>query len=188
MIVRSRALEILREAGTTPALMRHALASEAVMRKVAERLGEDVELWGMAGLLHDLDYPETEAAPERHGLRTCEMLGDNLPAAALQAIRAHNGEMNGCVPASAFDYALRAGETVTGLIAAAALLRPTRYEGMTVKSIKKKMKDKAFAANVNRANIGQCQEAGLDLDEFLSIAIAAMAEQDKTSMQDECNG
>lgn len=178
MITREEALALLGQVGTSESLMRHALASEAVMSAFAKRLGADAELWGLAGLLHDLDYPQTEASPERHGLETSAMLSDSLPDDALQAIRSHNGEMNGCEPESAFDYALRSSETVTGLISAAALMRPTRYEGMSVKSIRKKMKDKAFAANVNRNNISQCEQAGLELDEFLAMAIAAMAAQD----------
>lgn len=175
MITRTEALSLLAQYGTPPALMRHALASEAVMRSLAERLGEDCEVWGLTGLLHDLDYPQTENTPERHGLEGAKALEGQLPEAALVAIRAHNGEMNGSAPSSAFDFALRCGETVTGLIAAAALMRPTGYDGMEVKSIKKKMKDKAFAANVSRANIRQCADAGLDLDEFLTLAINAMA-------------
>ena len=97
-----------------------------------------------------------------------------LPEEALTAIRAHNGEMTGCAPETRFDYALRCGETITGLISAAALMRPTGYEGMEVKSIKKKMKDKAFAASVCRDNIRQCEQAGLPLDAFLALSIAAM--------------
>lgn len=177
MITRDEALALLGQAGTSDSLLRHALASEAVMAAFAKRIGADAGLWGLAGLLHDLDYPQTEASPERHGLETSAMLVGRLPEEALRAIRSHNGEMNGCMPESAFDYALRASETVTGLISAAALMRPTRYEGMSVKSIRKKMRDKAFAANVNRNNISQCEQAGLELDEFLAMAIQAMSAQ-----------
>lgn len=177
-ISRLDALALLKSRGITESLMRHALASEAVMRALAAKLGEDTELWGLTGLLHDLDYPETEAEPERHGLVSAELLADVLPTDALQAIRAHNGTMNGHEPQTIFDYALRCGETVTGLIAAAALMRPTRYEGMAVKSIKKKLKDKAFAASVNRDNIRECERAGIPLDDFLALAITAMAAHD----------
>lgn len=179
MIARDTALELLKNSGATPSLLRHAAASEAVMQALARHFGEDEELWGLAGLLHDLDFPETEAAPDRHGLQTAEMLNTQLPDNALAAIRAHNGEMNGCPPATQFDYALRCGETVTGLIAAAALMRPTGYEGMQVKSIKKKMKDRAFAASVSRENIRECEKAGLALDDFLALAIQAMANMPK---------
>lgn len=179
MISRDCAIALLEKNEVTPSLLRHAKATEAVMLALARHLGKDEELWGLAGLLHDLDFPETETAPEIHGLRTAELLANQLPVEALTAIRAHNGEMNGCAPVSQFDYALRCGETVTGLIAAAALMRPTGYEGMQVKSIKKKMKDKAFAASVNRENIRECEKAGLSLDDFLALAIQAMTDMAK---------
>ena len=91
------------------------------------------------------------------------------------AIRAHNGEMNGTAVETLFDRALRCGETVTGLVTAAALVRPTGIEGMEVKSLKKKLKDKAFAAGVNRDVVKSCTDMGLSLEEFLGLAVAAMA-------------
>lgn len=175
MLTRQEALDMLERHKPSPSLMRHSLASEAVMRALARRLGGDEEVWGLAGLLHDLDFPQTEATPERHGLDGAEELAGFLPEEALTAIRAHNSEMNGSQPSAQLDFALRCGESVTGLIAAAALMRPTGYEGMEVKSIKKKLKDKAFAANVSRPNIRQCEDAGLPLDEFLKLVIDAMA-------------
>ena len=175
MIERQSALTLLADQKTPPSLLQHALASEAIMRALAQHFGENEDLWGLTGLLHDLDYPATPENAARHGLDTAEMLAGQLPDEALTAIRAHNAEMNGAAgPASRFDYALRCGETVTGLISAAALMRPTGMEGMEVKSIKKKMKDKAFAASVCRDNIRQCAEAGLELDAFLALSIEAM--------------
>ena len=175
MIERQSALTLLADQKTPPSLLQHALASEAIMRALAQHFGENEDIWGLTGLLHDLDYPATAENAARHGLDTAEMLAGQLPDEALTAIRAHNAEMNGAAgPASRFDYALRCGETVTGLISAAALMRPTGMEGMEVKSIKKKMKDKAFAASGCRDNIRQCAEAGLELDAFLALSIEAM--------------
>ena len=171
---RDEAEKLLHEFTQSDALIKHALAVEGVMRHYAAKQGEDVEYWGVVGLLHDLDYPTTAEAPERHGLESATMLTGKLPEEALAAIRAHNGEMNGAAPQCRFDYALRCGETVTGLISAAARMRPTGLEGMEPKSIKKKMKDKAFAASVNRDNIRQCSDAGLELDDFLALSIEAM--------------
>ena len=177
MIQRQEALDLLAENKTPASLLQHALASEAIMRALAVRFGENEDLWGLTGLLHDLDYPTTAENPARHGLDTADMLAGQLPDEALTAIRAHNAEMNGASgPASRFDYALRCGETVTGLIAAAALVRPNGMEGMEAKSLKKKMKDKAFAASVNREIIKECEHLGLDLTEFLDLAIKAMSE------------
>jgi putative nucleotidyltransferase with HDIG domain len=153
----------------------HSLETEAVLRALAVKLERDSELWGLTGLLHDLDYPETKDAPERHGLETAERLAGQLPEEALLAIRRHN-EMNGNTPRTEFDFALRCGETVTGLVHAAALVRPTRMQGMEAKSLRKKMKDKSFAATVCRQTIGECAKLGLELNEFLTLAIQAIAE------------
>ena len=174
MISRDEALALLAENHVQAGLLQHSIASEAVMRALAREFGEDEELWGLTGLLHDVDYPATMQEPQRHGLAAGELLAGRLPEEALTAIRAHNGEMTGVMPQSRLDHALRCAETVTGLVSAAALMRPTGYEGMESKSIKKKMKDKAFAASVCRDNIRQCEQAGLPLDAFLALSIAAM--------------
>ena len=179
MISRDEALALLAENHVQAGLLQHSIASEAVMRALAREFGEDEELWGLTGLLHDVDYPATEATPEKHGLEGARLLEGKLPEEALTAIRAHNGEMTGVAPSSAFDYALRCGETVTGLVVTAALVRPTGMEGMQASSLKKKMKDKAFAASVNRDCIRQCSELGLELGDFLTLAIGAMAEIDE---------
>lgn len=153
----------------------HSLETEAVLRALADKLGHDPELWGLTGLLHDLDYPETKDAPERHGLETAERLAGKLPEEALQAIRRHN-EINGNEPQTELDFALRCGETVTGLVHAAALVRPTRLQGMEAKSLRKKMKDKSFAATVCRQTIGECAKLGLEINEFLTLAIQAITQ------------
>jgi len=175
MIAREEALGLLAGHGVKAGLLQHSLASESVMRGLAERFGEDQALWAMAGLLHDIDYPATESCPERHGLDGAKLLEGLLPEEALHAIRAHNGEMNGTAVETLLDRALRCGETVTGLVTAAALVRPTGIEGMEVKSLKKKLKDKAFAAGVNRETVKSCTDMGLALEDFLGLAIASMA-------------
>lgn len=153
----------------------HSLETEAVLRALANKLGHDPDLWGLTGLLHDLDYPETKDAPERHGLETAKRLAGKLPEEALQAIRRHN-EINGNEPQTELDFALRCGETVTGLVHAAALVRPTRLQGMEAKSLRKKMKDKSFAATVCRQTIGECAKLGLEINEFLTLAIQAITQ------------
>ena len=176
MIRRDDALALIKAQNPNPGLLAHGRQTEAVMRALAERLGQDPELWGVTGLLHDLDYPATAETPERHGLALRELLPpDALPQEALDAIAAHNDEHTGLPPKTAFDFALRAAESVTGIISANALVRPEGMAGMSAKSVKKKMKDKAFAAGVRRENIRECDKAGLALDDFLSLAITAMA-------------
>ncbi|MEF2144468.1 MAG: HD domain-containing protein [Desulfovibrionaceae bacterium] len=175
MLSRERALELVKTHSQDPHLVPHALETEAVMRGLAQHLGHDQDLWGLTGLVHDLDYSHTKNTPERHGLETCEMLEGELPAEALQAIKAHNGECTGVTPQTIFDFALRCGETVTGLIHANALVRPEGMDGMKPKSLKKKMKEKAFAANINRENIRECDKIGLELGDFFQIAIDAIS-------------
>lgn len=174
MIARDEALALVRGKNPEPHMVNHALQSEAILRALARRLGHDPELWSRAGLLHDLDFPQTKGDMGRHGLAAREELAGRLPEEALHAIAAHNEEGTGVAAASAFDYALRAGESVTGLVMAAALVRPTRMAGMEPKGLKKKMKDKSFAAAVNRERIRECEKLGLTLDEFLALSIAAM--------------
>lgn len=175
IIDRDSALALLETYRPEEHMVQHALASEAVMRALARHFDEDVDMWGLAGLLHDVDYPLTKDNPREHGLQAAAILEGKLPGQAVCAILAHNSECTGTSPQSRFDFALRAGETITGLVHAAALMRPTGMEGMQVKSLKKKMKDKAFAAAVSRERIMECERMGLPLEDFLALAIDALA-------------
>ncbi|TET37791.1 MAG: HD domain-containing protein [Planctomycetota bacterium] len=174
MISRDEALELFKSQNPEENLLNHVLEAEAVMRGLAEKLGRDVELWGVVGLLHDLDFPFTKDTPEKHGLESMPLLEGKLPEEALHAIRAHNGEMTGTAPESDLDWALRCAESVTGLVAANAMVRPTKMTGMKPKSLKKKMKDKSFAAKVNRETIRECEKLNLELGEFFQVAIDAI--------------
>ena len=102
-------------------LIKHSLATEAIMRALAKKMGKDEELWGIAGLLHDLDFSETKDDPERHALVAAELLAGRLPEDAVLAIKRHNAEMLGLKRETEFDLALTAAETITGLIVATAL-------------------------------------------------------------------
>ncbi len=175
MLTREAAWELLLSNQPESHMLAHARQTEVVMAALAERLGKDVSLWSVTGLLHDVDYPQTKNTPERHGLDAATMLEGKLPEEGVYAIKAHNAEMTGVAPASDLDFALRCGETVTGLVNAAALVRPTRMDGMNAKSLKKKLKDKSFAASVSRANIMECEKLGIDLGDFLVLAINAIS-------------
>jgi putative nucleotidyltransferase with HDIG domain len=179
MIDRKAALTLLAAQNPEPGLLAHSLQTEAVMAALAAHLGQDVALWSLTGLLHDLDYPRTKEAPACHGLLARESLVGALPEEALRAIAAHNDECTGVPPETPFEFALRAAESVTGIISANALVRPEGMAGMSPKSVKKKMKDKAFAANVRRDSIRECDKAGVPLDTFLTLAIDAMAAMDQ---------
>ena len=176
MLDRAEALALVKAQNPENHLVQHALASEAVLRALAVRLGHDADLWGMAGLVHDIDYPLTADNMREHGYIGADMLAGKLPDEIIKAVRAHNPKPDdaGSQPAAPLDFALRCGETVTGLISAAALVRPTGLEGLQASSLKKKMKDKAFAANVSRERIRECERIDLPLDDFLGLAIKAM--------------
>lgn len=177
---RTEALDLMREHLEAESLRRHSLASEAVMMALARRLGKaetEVGRWGLLGLLHDLDYGQTEHSPDQHGLKTVEYLADRgFSEEELAAIKRHNAEMLGLERITELDLALTAGEVVTGLVAAAALVQPDRkLASVKPASAVKKMKDKAFARSVNRDHIKLCEQLGLPLIDFMTLAVEAMA-------------
>lgn len=176
MITRDEALALLETFGHQGSQLHHALETEALMKGLAQKLGHDPQLWGLTGLLHDLDFPQTKENPSEHGVVGAKKLEGQLPPEALQAIQAHNSECTGVMPESDLDFALRCGETVTGLVSANALVRPQGMEGMKPKSLKKKMKDKHFAANVSRERILECEKIGLEPGQFFQISIDCIAD------------
>lgn len=172
---RHEALEILGQYIKNENMFRHSLASEAVMRAMANELNENEEQWGLAGLLHDLDAELTAGSPKEHGLKTRELLKNKIDEESIQAIVMHNEEASGLARSNKFEHALAAGETITGLITATALVYPDkRLASVKVKSISKRMKQKAFAASVKRENIMECELAGIPFDRFVEIALKAM--------------
>jgi len=154
----------------------HSLASEAVMHALARRLDEDEDRWGITGLLHDIDVEVTNADPKVHALKAEELLKDfDLDVDMLDAIRMHNDDATGLPRTTIFQHALAAGETITGLIYATTLVYPDKkIESVKYKSVRKRMKEKAFAASVNRDHILECEEIGIPLDEFIQLSVDAM--------------
>ncbi|MEW6274627.1 MAG: HDIG domain-containing metalloprotein [Bacillota bacterium] len=167
---------LFNERVATDNLRKHCQATRAIMEKLAERLGKNKLIWGWAGLLHDLDFEETKDAPEKHGLVTARLLAERgVNETIISAIKAHNAEALGVPRVSPLDYALSCGETITGLIVAAALVRPDKkLAGVEPKSIRKRMKEKAFARNVNRETIMLCEHLGMSVDDFISLSLEAM--------------
>ncbi|MFC1945569.1 HDIG domain-containing metalloprotein [Chloroflexota bacterium] len=156
-------------------LVKHMLATEAIMQALAQRLGEDEDTWAVAGLLHDIDIELTEGDMARHALVGADMvreMGFNDEIA--HAVASHN-EQNGTTRNSGLDRALYCADPLTGLITAAALVRPDRkLAGVQEKSIRKRFKEKSFAAGARREQIAACSEIGLELDEFLALGLTAM--------------
>lgn len=175
-VTRDKALERLREHITNEKTIAHCLASEAVMRALARRLGEDEERWGLTGLLHDIDVEMTGADPKVHALKAEELIEDfGFDEEMLEAIRLHNDEATERTRTTTFHHALAAGETITGLIYATTLVYPDKkIASVKYKSVRKRMKEKAFAASVNRDHIMECEQIGIPLDEFIQISVDAM--------------
>ena len=176
MIDRTQALDLLRKYCKDEVLIKHSLAAEAVMRALAKRLGYDPEQWGVAGLLHDLDYDETKEDPARHTLRTEEILRDKgIGDEIIEAIKAHNAEAVGIEREKPFHFAVTCAESITGLIVATTLVYPDKkIASVKPTSIVKRMKEKGFARTVRRDAIRECEKLGLGLEEFAELSLKAM--------------
>ncbi|MEX2527595.1 MAG: HD domain-containing protein [Gemmatimonadota bacterium] len=173
MTSRSQALELLHEWVPNPALRGHMLAVEAAVRHYAGLRGGDPEVWGLAGLLHDLDW---ERHPEEHPLKAVEELRErDYPPEVIQAILAHRPDFTGVEPSTELDRVLYACDELSGLVVACCLVRPNGISDLTPKSVVKKLKDRAFAAGVDREDVQRGTELiGLDRSEHIQNLIDAL--------------
>jgi putative nucleotidyltransferase with HDIG domain len=174
-MTREEALGSVRASVENANLVKHMLATEVVMRALASRLGEDEEAWGLTGLLHDIDVELTDGEMTKHS-----MLGSDLARELgaseemVHAILAHN-QGHGIALETRLDKALFCADPLTGLITAAALVRPDKkLAGVEARSVQKRFKEKSFAAGADRGQIAGCLELGIELDEFLQIGLSAM--------------
>jgi putative nucleotidyltransferase with HDIG domain len=177
-MTRDEALSIIHEHVTTANMVSHMVATEAIMGALARRLGHDEAEWRLAGLLHDLDAEQTADAMDVHGTRTVGWLREAgiQDEQVLHAILAHN-PANGSTVDSPMDRALFSCDPLTGLITAAALIRPEKKLALVeMKSLRKRFKEPSFAKGARREDIVTCSELGLELDEFLAIGLDAMKE------------
>lgn len=170
---RDEALELLKKHLKNKNLVKHCLAVEACMRAMASRLNQDVEKWGLAGILHDLDYEITEKSPELHTTETVKILKEiGIDPDIIQAIQAHAGQVT-CQ--TAMDWAIYSLDPLTGLIIAATLMHPSKkLKEVDVAFVQRRYKEKSFARGAKREDIEQCKNVGLELDEFISICLGAM--------------
>ena len=177
-MTRNEAEELLRKYVKSERMLDHSIASEAVLRALARRLGRDEERWGLAGLLHDIDIEVVGGDLSRHGLEAERILTEaGIDPEMVAAVKSHNEAVCGAARNTELQHALAAGETITGLIVATALVYPDKkIASVKVKSITKRMKEKAFAASVNRDTIRECEKIGLPLDEFVEISLRGMRE------------
>jgi putative nucleotidyltransferase with HDIG domain len=170
---RDEALALINEHLKAENLVKHCLAVEACMKEFAEKFNEDAEKWGMAGLLHDLDYQYTSNDPDNHTLKTAEMLSEyNIDEEIIHAIKAHNSK----APLdSKMDMALYTVDPTTGFIIACALMHPSKkLENVNLKRMKKRFKEKAFAKGASREQMNECTKMGVELDDFLLTCLNAL--------------
>lgn len=178
-MIREEALKIIEEKVANRNIIKHMLATEAMMRALAQKLApESVKEWGLVGLLHDGDYNE-EVPVERQGIKISEWVkkrGFHLPEEVKYAMAAHNWHNNGVEPKSKMDWALFAGDSLTGLIVAATLVLPNKkLADLTVESVLKRFKEPGFARGTRREDIRTCEEhLGISLEEFVRIALKSM--------------
>jgi predicted hydrolase (HD superfamily) len=173
MPTREEAVRTLEEWVENPALRGHMYAVEAAVRSYAARFGEDADAWGLAGLMHDLDW---EKYPDEHPNRAVDHLrSEGYSEEILQAILAHRSDFTGVEPDSKLDRTLIACDELTGLINATALVRPTGIDDLKPKSVRKKMKDATFARGVDRDDIRRGADLlGVELDTHIQNVIDAM--------------
>ncbi len=174
---REDALKLINEYIKNDKMIAHCLASEAVMRTLANQLNEDEGKWGIAGLLHDLDVEMTNYDMNIHGLETEKILKEKgLDDETIEAIKLHNEEAkHGQSRTTIFQHALAAAETITGLIFATTLVyQDKKLNSVKPKSVIKRMKEKHFAASVKRDNIMECEKLGFSVNEFAELALNSM--------------
>jgi len=176
MITRNEALELLNKYVKNDRMIKHCIASEAVMKNLALYFNEDAQKWALAGLLHDLDVEITDANPYTHGKESVNILSNyDLPTDLIDAIAMHNEVSAGKERTTLFQHALAASETITGLITATTMVYPDKKISLVkAKSIVKRMKEKAFAASVKRENIMECEKIGININDFAELSLKAM--------------
>ena len=176
-MTREEALDSIKANVENGNLIKHMLATEAIMRAIARHLKEDEEEWGLTGLIHDIDTELTGGDMKEHSKLGADLARElGASEAMAHAILCHN-EAHGIPMETKLDKALFYADPLTGLIIAAALVRPDKnLAGLEAKSVKKRFKEKGFAAGANRQQIAMCSEIGFELDEFIELGLEAMKE------------
>lgn len=172
---RNEALDLVKEKVPQENLVKHMLAAEAVMKGLARKLGKDEQKWGLAGILHDLDYAETHDKPEVHAVRSAEILSDyDIDSEIIKAIKAHN---NKAEKDTLMAKALYAADPLTGFLVACALMTPEKkMSAVDVGFAMRRFKEKSFARGASREQIKNCKQIDLSLEEFIDIGIRSMQE------------
>lgn len=175
MLRREEALSLVKENVKKRNIVYHMIAVEAVMRGLAKHFGEDKDLWGLTGLLHDIDYEKIGDAWEKHGVLAGEILKDMVSEEVKRTIKAHNFERTNVIPKSRMEKALICCDAISGLLVACALVMPTKkLAEVKVKTVRKKFKDKDFARGANRERILFCEKIEVPKEKFFEIALEGL--------------
>jgi len=175
MMTRDEAIKLLEEHSTKESIFKHSLAVGAIMRGLASHLNEDKDKWEICGILHDIDFPQTENDHAKHGLVAKEILSDKVSEDILYAIAAHNFENTNVNPKSPMDYGLICADAVSGLVIATALIYPDKkLASVKLKSISKRFKKKDFARNCSRERMLFCEKLGLEKEKLFEIALESL--------------
>lgn len=177
MISREEAFALLKKYVKDEKLIKHSIAVEAILKAVSRKLVKDEELWGLTGLLHDLDYEYTQKEPERHANLSAQILADLLPEEAINAIRGHNYKHTDYLPTTSLDKSLIAADAVSGLIIATAFVVPSKtLNEVKLETVIHKFNDTSFARGCSRAKIELILDAGIDVEAFLGLSLNALKE------------
>ncbi len=177
MLDREAALSLVKSNVLKRNWVLHVLAVEAIMKGLARQLGEEEEKWGLLGLLHDIDFGQTEKNPKRHGLEAEKILAGKVSDEIIRAIKAHNQEYTGVPAVSKMEKGLIAADALSGLIIASALVMPSRkLEEVSVKTLEKKFRDKDFARGASRERINLHLELDMSEGDFFQIALDSLKE------------
>jgi hypothetical protein len=175
MLTREEALSLVKKNVTKRNIVYHMLAVEAIMRSVAKHFGEDEYLWGLTGLLHDIDYGKTEGTPEKHTILAEDILKGLVPTEVIRAIKTHNFQYTNIKPETKMEKALIACDAISGLLVACALVMPSKkLADVKAETVMKKFKAKDFARGVSRERILFCEEIGIPREKFFEIALKGL--------------
>lgn len=175
MLDREHGYELLTKYLRNENLIKHSLAVEAILKDMAKYLNEDEELWGIVGLLHDLDYEYTKDDPEKHATIAAQILDGLTSKEVTHAIESHNYQHTNQVPETLLDKSLIAADTVSGLVIATALVIPSKkLADVELKTLLHKFRDKSFAKGCNRKKIELCEDVGIELEDFLTLSLKSL--------------
>ncbi|MCX7641018.1 MAG: HDIG domain-containing protein [Elusimicrobiales bacterium] len=175
-MIKEDAIELLKIFVKNENLIKHCIATGAVMKNLAKKLGFNELKWELAGILHDIDVELTKDNPSEHTKKAVEILTkNNIDNDIIEAIKMHNWEVWGYKSDDVFHIALRAAETITGLIVASTLVLPDKkLSSLTADSVMKRFKDKRFAQGAKREIILECEQLGIPLKSFIELSISSM--------------